>query len=199
MLSSVIIEKWEKGKLYVETPQSRLFSPRIRSLGGAPVTELWAPYGRSWFVGTQYETEIRRLAKAIFGTDQQEYKPVTVTVDAYTVWQYDLQGSQRVLSFAGRDAITRPRNYVPIRLEAGIRIRQGEFPAIGGAIGNPNLGLASDSNIIIEIVDVPDGHVHLRNQIGIIDVKEQSHDEQNTCNDRTSSLVDDHYNLHQPY
>lgn len=191
MISSVIITSWGKGKLYVETPRSSIFSHKISDLRLQPVNELWAPHGCSWFAGEKHEDELRRIAVAVFGTDQPRYEPVTVQFDAYKIWTSDLQGSRNILSFAGRDVITRPRNHVPVRCEAGITIMDGQFPPIGGSIGLPTLGLTPDMNITIEMVDVPKTHPVLQCGAGIISIKEQDHDEENPRDYWPGYMVDD--------
>lgn len=193
MLSSVIITDWGKGKLYVEVPQSSIFSFKIRGFGPEPINELWAPSGRAWIVSSRYEAELRRIATAVFGTDQPRYEPVTVQFQAYPIWISDLQGTRNILSFAGRDAITRPRNHVPVRPEAGVTILGGEFPPTGGTIGCPALGITPESNITIEMVDVPAHHPAIQSGIGIISMEEQNDDEKNARDYWTSSMVDDSF------
>jgi len=151
-LNSVTIRDSAKNRFFVEAPYNPMFHSKIRKLGGQCVDPLTQ---RSWNIGKGQEDEVRRLCNAYFGTDTEDYNATTIRVDAYLAWSVDKIGERNVLYFAGRKILERRTHDKSIILGHGVSIHSGVLPKTGGTINKPSLGLTPDSNVELQISDVP--------------------------------------------
>lgn len=143
-------------KIHVATPYNPTFNQQAKRLGGR-----WSSDGKVWVFHTQTESRVRETVIRLFGTDRIDYTSVTVRIDANKAWRQDPTGDDTSMYYAGRKILSRAQRDAAIRLGDGVASIAGTLPISGGSMRYPSLALCASDGVILEIYDVPAGHVDL--------------------------------------
>lgn len=153
--------KVANNRLYVGTPYNPAWILGCKMLGGR-----WDRGTISWIFDSRDEERVRSLCKKIFGTDGTDSKVVTVRINAHQWWRASGKGSK--IWFAGREIAGRMSRDSEVYLGEGVILIEGSFPSRGGSMRYPSVD--PDSNIILEVRDVPAGHTDI--QVGGVEIVE---------------------------
>lgn len=145
----------DDGNLRVKSPYNPSFVKDARALGGR-----WNPSGGVWIFDSRTEDRVRELLKTTYGTDQAEYRSVTVRLDAGIWWKADAIGGSDNCYFGGRKILARPSRNTRVILGDGVILTDGAFPRSGGSNRYPSIDI--EDGTFVEVYDVPADHPDLK-------------------------------------